>query len=461
MYLVHVIPAAIELMNEAEDEMAALVGLCKWGRRGAHADYVLCLAGSDARIVASDGSRADTLTPEQRRHALDATSLVRNEHGDRIFVAAPVRYAGARIGSVVLAGDAVRSETLTEAAVTLAALVAPALRTRLDIALAMEGAKGRVGEILGRSPAMAAVRESIARAAVTPFPVLIEGESGTGKELVARALHRLSARRDRRFAALNCAALADELVEAELFGHSRGAFTGAVAPRAGLFEEAHGGSLFLDEIGELSLRAQAKLLRALQEREVRRVGENNSRPVDARILAATNRSLSDMVARGLFRDDLLFRLVVVRVRLPALRERSEDVPLLAHTFWQQVMVDTGKRAVLAPDAIARLVAHTWPGNVRELQNIVSSLAVSAPVRGRVGARHVERVFADSGAQLRLPTTLERARDMCERQTVASAVARHCGRKAAAARELGLTRQGLTKAMRRLRIRDEGPVEGGA
>ena len=176
---------------------------------------------------------------------------------------------------------------------------------------------------------MTAVRQAMERAAAAPFAVLIEGESGSGKELVARALHRRGPRRDRPFCTLNCAALPDDLVEAELFGHARGAFTGAVADRAGVFEEAHTGTLLLDEIGELSLRAQAKVLRTIQEGELRRVGENVSRRIDVRLVSATNRDLRQEVAAGRFRLDLLYRLDVIRISLPPLRDRREDVALLA------------------------------------------------------------------------------------------------------------------------------------
>jgi transcriptional regulator with PAS, ATPase and Fis domain len=249
-------------------------------------------------------------------------------------------------------------------------------------------------------------------------------------------------------------------VDAELFGHARGAFTGAVGPRAGLFEDANGGSLFLDEVGELSARAQAKLLRALQEREVRRVGENVARPVDARVIAATNRSLPDMAARGLFRDDLLFRLGVVRLRLPPLRDRPEDIPAIARACWTRVARDAACRAVIGPDALARLIAHPWPGNVRELQNVLAGLVLVAPPRGRVTSRHVEAVLVEAGSTRQPPpVSLERARVSCERRTVAAALARHGGRRTAAARELGLSRQGLSKALRRLRLGRDRPHEG--
>ncbi len=219
------------------------------------------------------------------------------------------------------------------------------------------------------------------QAAASPFPVLIEGESGSGKELVARAVHEASLRRGRRFCALNCAALADDLVEAELFGHTRGAFTGAVAERLGLFEESQGGTLFLDEVAELSGRVQAKLLRTLQEGEVRRVGESGTRKVDARIVAATNRPLGGEVTAGRFRNDLRYRLDVLRITIPPLRERLEDLPALVRHVWAMLSKRTGSRAVLSPAALSLLGAYDWPGNVRELQNVLASVMVARPPRG--------------------------------------------------------------------------------
>ena len=262
-------------------------------------------------------------------------------------------------------------------------------------ALARQCRDGRpaLGELLGVTPAMVDLRRSVERAAAAPFPVLIEGESGSGKELVARAVHRCGPRRDRPFCTLNCAALPDDLVEAELFGHARGAFTGALADRAGVFEEAHTGTLFLDEIGELSSRAQAKVLRVIQEGELRRVGENVSRRVDVRIVAATNRDLAAEVSAGRFRLDLLYRLDVIRIAVPPLRERAEDISVLVDHFWREATERMGSRATLAPATVAALARYDWPGNVRELQNVLAALAVRCPKRGVVPPTALPPQFA--------------------------------------------------------------------
>jgi two-component system response regulator HydG len=253
----------------------------------------------------------------------------------------------------------------------------------------------------------------------------------------------------RRFMAVNCAALTDDLIEAELFGFARGAFTGAVTARPGLFEDANGGSMFLDEVSELSARAQAKLLRALQEREIRRVGENAARSINVRLIAATNQPLTEAVAQGRFREDLLFRLAVVRIVLPPLRERLEDLPALAATFWRQALADVGKHVRLTRDALGALCSHGWPGNVRELQNVMAGLAVRAPSRGRLGARQVRLHLSGAAPGALAAMSLHALRQECERRAVAGALARHGGRRTTAARELGLSRQGLSKAIRRL------------
>ena len=456
MHLLHVVPDLLDRVNEADDELAALTNAWQWTVRHCEATAVGFLEIAGGLIAGSPGVPT-ILTADERRELAASEGVRVQARPDGVVVTAPVRYAGVRIGVIVIVGSAGREATLTEAASSVAALCAPALRSRLDAIAVRHEVHARTPEILGRSPAMTALREAIARAASSPFPVLVEGESGSGKELVARAIHRLSPRRDRRFAALNCAALSDELAETELFGHARGAFTGAIGPRAGLFEEAHLGTLFLDEAAELSARSQARLLRALQEREVRRLGENAPRAVDVRVVAASNRPLAQLVTEGRFREDLLFRLAVVRIAVPPLRERPEDVSLLALACWRRMASELSLRALLGPDALAQLARHTWPGNVRELQNVMAALAVSAPARGRVSARHVEQVLAYACRPGAAPIrSLDRARADCERHTVAAALARHGGRRASAARELGLTRQGLAKAMKRLRI--DGPPE---
>jgi transcriptional regulator with GAF, ATPase, and Fis domain len=266
---------------------------------------------------------------------------------------------------------------------------------------------------------------------------------------VARALHRHGPRRDRPFCTINCAALPDDLVESELFGHARGAFTGAGMERPGVFEEAHTGTLFLDEIGELSPRAQAKVLRAIQDGELRRVGENISRRVDVRIVAATNRDLRKESAAGRFRLDLLYRLDVVRIAVPPLRERREDIALLAERFWQEATVRLGSRATLASATIAALARHDWPGNVRELQNVLASLAVRSPKRGIVPPTALPPPFNASAAVD--SWRLDEARRSFEERFVRAALVRSAGHRAQAAGQLGVSRQGLTKLMARLGI----------
>ena len=290
------------------------------------------------------------------------------------------------------------------------------------------------------------LRGAVRQAAASPYPVLVTGESGSGKELVAHAIHRLSRRADRRFGAVNCAALTDELVEAELFGSARGAFTGAVTERAGLFEASDQGTLFLDEVGELSTRAQAKLLRALQDGEIRRVGENRPRRVDVRVVAATNRPLETDVSTGRFREDLLYRLDVLRIAVPPLRDRGDDVMLLAAHFWGQAQALTGSRAAIGSATLVALARYHWPGNVRQLENVIASLVVRGPRRGVVGPTTLPGTIAGETGEAE---TLQRARLLFERRYVSGALARAGGRRAQAALALGVTRQGLAKLLKRL------------
>jgi DNA-binding NtrC family response regulator len=224
--------------------------------------------------------------------------------------------------------------------------------------------------LVGHSRQMIELYKEIARVAAYRSTVLIIGESGTGKELVARAIHHHSPRDSRAFIAVNCGALTETLLEAELFGHTRGSFTGAVADKKGLFEEAEGGTILLDEIGETSQAMQVKLLRALQEGEIRRVGAGKTTKIDVRVIAATNRDLEGEVRAGRFREDLFFRLSVITLRVPALRERREDIPLLAHHFLRRTCEETGKSVTLSETALQTLLGYDWGGNVRELENSI-------------------------------------------------------------------------------------------
>ncbi len=450
MNLLQGLSALLQVVQDADDEYTALRRGCAWVREHTPADSAGIVASEGTALITGEGFTPADLHDPDLRAALASGRGRTLVAGPTTVVSAPMRYGGCTIGIALVRGRRDATETLGAAVTALASACAPALRARLDGLALTAASQTLVPEILGRSPGVAALRDATARAAATGFPVLVEGESGTGKELVARAVHRLSARRDRRFAALNCAALTDDLVEAELFGYSRGAFTGAISHRAGLFEESHGSTLFLDEVAELSPRAQAKLLRVLQEREVRRVGDHLSRPIDVRVVAATNLPLAQAVGAGKFREDLLFRLAVVRIRVPPLRDRIEDIPLLAHVFWRSLTAGTEKRALLGPDAVAALCRHRWPGNVRELQNVVAGLIVAAPTRGRVSARHVAQVLTGSAPDTEPPIlTLDTARQAFERRMLMASLARHGGRCGVAARELGLSRQGLAKAMKRL------------
>ncbi|MBS1792340.1 MAG: sigma-54-dependent Fis family transcriptional regulator [Acidobacteria bacterium] len=232
-------------------------------------------------------------------------------------------------------------------------------------------------DLLGRSPQMVALYKKIARVAPTSATVLVTGESGTGKELVARAVHKYSLRANANFIPVNCGALTDTLLESELFGHKRGSFTGAVSDRRGLWEEAGGGTLFLDEIGETSQLMQVKMLRALQEKEIRRVGDSRSTKVDTRIIAATNRDLEEEVGAGRFREDLFYRLNVVTLNIPPLRERRSDIPLLAERFVHRASVNCGRRLRFSDEALRLILSYDWHGNVRELESAVEHAALNA------------------------------------------------------------------------------------
>ncbi|HEY2151965.1 MAG TPA: sigma-54 dependent transcriptional regulator [Vicinamibacterales bacterium] len=317
-----------------------------------------------------------------------------------------------------------------------------ALRARVDRHLTM----------IGESYAMRQLREQVAMAAPTNGRVLVYGENGTGKELVARTIHSLSRRRTATFVEINCAAIPEELIESELFGHVRGAFTGAVADRRGKFEVADGGTIFLDEIGDMSLKTQAKVLRVLQEQTMEAVGGTARIKVDARVVAATNKDLQSEIRAGRFREDLYFRLNVIPIFVPALRDRQDDIPLLADHFMAEFAREYGRRQKRF-DAGARSVVqyYPWPGNVRELRNVIERLMIMVP-GDEISA--VDLGFLDSAGASRVATpetadrrTLHEARDQFERDLILRTLAEQQGNMSRTADVLGVERSNLYRKMK--------------
>jgi len=315
-----------------------------------------------------------------------------------------------------------------------------------------------MGNLLGRGAAMRAVFETIRKVAETDLTVLVRGESGTGKELVAQALHEGSARKSGPFVAVNCAAISRELVESELFGHEKGAFTGADARRIGRFEAAHGGTIFLDEIGDMAPDTQAKVLRVLQERSFERVGGAKPIAVDVRVVAATHRDLEKDVTTGRFREDLYYRLKVVEIRLPALRERPEDLPALAERFLAQVAERLGRpKKRLAPDAEAALARHAWPGNARELRNLIEQAVVLAPGE-EIEAADLPigggALPARAAGELPFAEAKRAAVEGFEREFLLRALRANGGNVSRTAEAIGMVRQSLQQKIRELGLRDE-------
>ena len=297
-------------------------------------------------------------------------------------------------------------------------------------------------EMIGRSAAISEVFRLIERAGPSEKPILVQGESGTGKELVARALHRSSPRSDRLLVTVNCAALPEHLLEAELFGHEKGAFTGADRARIGLFEMADGGTLFIDEIGEMPASMQAKLLRVLEDGSLRRVGSPQERRVDVRLISATNRDLAQEVASGRFRDDLYYRINVMTIQLPPLRERSTDIPLLVARF-------LGPEWEIDEAALEALKGYSWPGNVRQLQNVIERACILADGR-TVRLEHLPPEITSPGAvpsnRAANESTAGDDLDSLRRSKVLEVLRRHGGNKTRAARALGITRRSLYRLL---------------
>jgi len=325
-----------------------------------------------------------------------------------------------------------------------------ALRARVD----------RQYTMVGESPAIRQLREQIAMAAPTNGRVLIYGENGTGKELVARGIHMQSRRRSGQFVEVNCAAIPEELIESELFGHVRGAFTGAVADRRGKFEVADGGTIFLDEIGDMSLKTQAKVLRVLQEQTMEPVGGTNRIRVDARVVAATNKDLQAEIKAGQFREDLYFRLNVIPIFVPPLRERQEDIPLLADHFMAEFAQEYGRRLKrLDSGAIRTLQRYAWPGNVRELRNVIERLMIMVPgdaiTTSDLSFLDVPLMPAATPAGTSEKMTLHDARDQFERDLILKTLAEQQGNMSRTAEVLGVERSNLYRKMKTFGIAPAG------
>ncbi len=415
-----------------------------------------------ARLAAEGG---DVVLTDLRMPGLSGMDVIRRVAGENPGVPVVVLTAFGTVESAVEALRAGASDYLMKPVgiPQLRAAVFKAVKERemrKEIAQLREEVDRKYGieGIVGSSRAMEEIFRKIRLVAPTRMNVLVQGESGTGKELVARAIHALSPRRGRRFIPLNCAALAENLLESELFGHEKGAFTGAVATRQGMMEVADGGTLFLDEIGEMSPALQAKLLRALEEKEVIRVGGSVVIKVDVRIIAATNRDLAARIAEKAFREDLFYRLNVFNIVVPPLRERREDIPKLADHFLKEVSRENGvplKR--LSPEALKVLLASRWPGNVRELRNAMETASLVA-ASDTIGPEDLppgvaaETIPPSSSGPIPLPPP--RTLEEIERDAIRAALAATGGNKTQAAKVLGIGLKTLHRKVKEYAIASE-------
>jgi two-component system response regulator AtoC len=439
---------------------------------------ILADAGGYAVDEAEDGARALALVASRPYDVVVTDIRMPGADGFELLAAVKARDPAAAV--VMMTGyatvqDAVRAmkrgafdylEKPFDPDAALAVVARAAEHKRLADAARLAvpaGEEDSFHALVGGSPAMRAAYRLLEKAAAVDATVLLTGETGTGKELAARAIHYQSARRERRFVAVNCGALPGELVESELFGHARGAFTGAAAAKPGLFEAAQGGTIFLDEVGELPLAAQVKLNRALQEKEIRRVGDTQPTAVDARVIAATHRDLREEAKAGRFREDLFYRLHVFTVTLPPLRERPGDVPLLAAHFLEK-HARALRRTLrgFAPEALRRLAAHPWPGNVRELENVIER-AVALAGGEVVGVEDLPPDLEAAAQQPAAPGALAAmpykdamagARDRVSRDYLVALMSEFGGNVTRAAERAGIERESLHRLLRKYGLRSE-------
>jgi DNA-binding NtrC family response regulator len=378
-------------------------------------------AGARVELVPTAAALMDALT--------DATAaLIIDEATEPAYISLirRARKSTPGVDAIVLGGpksdDVIQQEKREAVDLYLARPFEPAaLRAALEHRLALVALKAQAG-IIGRNAALEDLLESVLLVAPTEVPILIQGESGTGKDLIARAIHARSSRRNHPFEAINCGALAEGVLESELFGHEKGAFTGAVARRAGLFERANTGTVFLDEVGEMSPNMQVRLLRVLETGDVMRVGGVAGLKVNVRVVAATNRNLAESVRDGVFRQDLYYRLKGVSLFLPPLRERRDDIPLLVQHFITHAN-RTHHKSVrgVEPDAMKRLVEYSWPGNIRELRNVVETLVVLSPVPRITRALTEAHLSPEAGPASLFPVAMGRGRDDAEREMLYGAI----------------------------------------
>ncbi len=432
------------------------------------AGYEVAVAdGGEAAIEALRGAVFDLVITDLRMRRVDGLGVLKavKERSPRTIVLVVTAFASTETAVEAMKLGAYDYVTkpfkLDEIRLTVGKALAHKRLEEENIALKRQLRRERgLGNFVGRSPRMLAVFDTIRKSAGSNSTVMITGESGTGKELVAQAIHQESARRDGPFVSVNCGAIPEGLMESELFGHVKGAFTGAVTTTQGLFAAAEGGTLFLDEVTELPQPVQVKLLRAIQEREVRRVGDVRDVRVDVRIIAASNRDLGKAVAEGVLREDLFYRLNVIPIHLPPLRERREDIPLLVAHFVQRLSRQLGKPVTgVTPEALAALETYHWPGNVRELENVIERAivlgagellgldALPANLQGAPGPQELPVELGTPG--FNLDDTLERI----EQRYIQMALERTGGVQMRAAELLGLSFRQFRYKLQKLGLRD--------